>query len=348
MTRRFPRSVVSALALGQLASALVPADPTITAAPELKRQNDAQFIGYVSSEGTWYTQSCNSGLTWYQDGKYAQCCPTTLASCYAPTACSNGFLIYPYSDLSSTTTIACTENFENTAFSICNTAFIFENFEDSQPQTDIVCGAKAQNWSYYRKIPATATERVSTPPSDDSTTTTSPITSTSTSPVPPPSPKSKSSSKAWIAGAVVGPIIGIALIAGVVFFLMKKKKKEDTTHGAAAATTTQPPTAQYSDAKPTFVAAQGGFNPNDQYGQQQAYPQQPMSPAPQYAAPYDPAQSPPPVGVYAPETKQGHYQAPSQPMAAELGGGGSTTAAPPAAGGNAFTAELDGQNAPPK
>lgn len=49
--------------------------------------------------------TCNLGLTWYQDGKYAQCCPETLPSCYAPTACVGGSLIYPYSDLASTTTI---------------------------------------------------------------------------------------------------------------------------------------------------------------------------------------------------------------------------------------------------
>ena len=40
---------------------------------------------------------CNSGLTWYQSGNYAQCCPTTVASCIAPTGCISGSQIYPLS-----------------------------------------------------------------------------------------------------------------------------------------------------------------------------------------------------------------------------------------------------------
>lgn len=44
---------------------------------------------------------------------------------------------------------------------MCNTAFIFESFGDSNPKTDIVCGDSSVNWSYYRKIPATATEKSS-------------------------------------------------------------------------------------------------------------------------------------------------------------------------------------------
>lgn len=55
--------------------------------------------------------------------------------------------------------VSSTDNFDNTAFSICNTAFIFENLGDSNPKTDIVCGESSVNWSYYRKIPASATEQ---------------------------------------------------------------------------------------------------------------------------------------------------------------------------------------------
>ncbi|KAH7108661.1 hypothetical protein B0J11DRAFT_586836 [Dendryphion nanum] len=336
MAGRLPITLLSALAWARLTTALVPADPTITAAAILPRQNNDRFIGWVEASGTWYSEQCNSGLTWYQDNKYAQCCPVSLASCYAPTACVSGSLIYPYSDKSTTRTIACTENFGNSLYSVCNTAFIFENFGDSNPKTDIVCGESSVNWSYYRKVPATATEKIATTPLPSSAIPNSApaAASPTTSQV---NTEKKGSSKAWIAGAVAGPIIGIALIGLIAFFLIRRKKKATTqpvngsttlaaTGGAPAGVgvggfenkpqMSQPPVA-------------GGFNPNSAYNQnaeQNQYGQPPLSPAPQYSAPYAAPGSPPPQGHYVPDHKQ-TYQHTTQahPDVAELGGASSTT-----------------------
>ncbi|KAF2729310.1 hypothetical protein EJ04DRAFT_75403 [Polyplosphaeria fusca] len=348
-----------------------PADPTITAPALLPRQQAANFIGWVEASGTWYSETCNPGLTWYQDGEYGQCCPTTVASCYAPTACVDGSLIYPFSDLSSTTTIACTDNFGDAALSICNTAFIYENFDDSSPQTDIVCGSQSDVWSYYRKIPASATELVSTSsespkpsptstPSKPSSGTVDSAVATSTRTSIPSSTPQKSSSKAWIAGVVVGPIVGLALIGALVFFLLRRKRNNNNAANHGAPTLIQPP-AQFNETKPAFppqvASAQPspGYQPQDPYSQQPISP--PMSPAPQYAAPYQSPGSPPPVGGhYAPDVKYA-YEPPSHPEAAELGGpssaapvttqhtaelGGASVAAPVA---THHTAELDGGNA---
>ncbi|CAO2649942.1 Nn.00g012340.m01.CDS01 [Neocucurbitaria sp. VM-36] len=351
MSGRLPISVLSALALGGFANALVPADPTITSPAVLpKRQNNDRFIGWVELSGSWYSETCNAGLTWYQEGKYAQCCPATLASCYAPTACVDGSLIYPYSDLSTTRTIACTENYDNTAYSVCNTAFIFENMNDSNPKTDIVCGESAVNWSYYRKVPASATEVVSSDiptsiPQVASTADTAPDSTeaaTSTN-------SKKSKSKAWIAGAVIGPLVGLALIGlGVFFFLRRKKNKTATapqTGGAAMAQTdpSVPPAGVggYTDAKPQFGGQQpqpyGQPDPYAQqgaYAAQQGYQQAPTSPAPQYAVPaqYNNAPgSPPPQQAYQSDVKYGYAGAPAG-GAAELGGNSSGIApAAPAA-----------------
>lgn len=52
MSGRFPISVISALAVGNLANAFVPADPTITAPALLPRQNNDRFIGYVEFSGS--------------------------------------------------------------------------------------------------------------------------------------------------------------------------------------------------------------------------------------------------------------------------------------------------------
>lgn len=44
---------------------------------------------------------------------------------------------------------------------------------------------------------------------------------------PPPGAEEKSESKAWIAGAVVGPIVGLALIGFGIFFFMRRKKNKN-------------------------------------------------------------------------------------------------------------------------
>jgi hypothetical protein len=49
MPGRYPLSVLSAVVFSAFAIAAVPADPTITAAPLLRRQNDAGFIGWIES-----------------------------------------------------------------------------------------------------------------------------------------------------------------------------------------------------------------------------------------------------------------------------------------------------------
>lgn len=103
----------------------------------------------------------------------------------------------------------------------------------------------------------------------------------------------KSDSKAWIAGAVVGPILGLALVgAGVWFFLRRKKKAaRPPQHGSASMapmSPNQPPAGVggYTDAKPQFSPAQPTYyerpGQSDQFAQQ-GYPQQGgFSPAQQY------------------------------------------------------------------
>lgn len=102
-----------------------------------------------------------------------------------------------------------------------------------------------------------------------------------------------SSSKAWIAGAVVGPILGLALVGvGVWLFLRRQKKGAQLPqHGSAAMGPIDPNSPPvgvggYTDAKPLFHSAQPTYY--DRPGQrdpyiQQGYPEQGgFSPAPQY------------------------------------------------------------------
>ncbi|KAF2679926.1 hypothetical protein K458DRAFT_112727 [Lentithecium fluviatile CBS 122367] len=334
MASKLPITLLSAVAWAMLAHA-APADPTITAPAVLPRQLDSFFIGYLEINGTWYSQDCDVGLTWYQDGDYGQCCPETVTSCPAPTACVQGSQIYPLE--STTTTIACTENYNNTAATICNTAFIYASFGDPNPKTDIVCGDESVNWSYYRKVPSTATEIKSA----SSTTAPSPGLIITTTPSP-TAPAEKSKSKAWIAGAVVGPVVGIALIAGLAFFLIRRRKNKKNLPQTGTASMGPPPGV--TDAKPQMVANPSygqpqspGFNPNDPYNQQGYAP---TSPAPQYSQPNAIPGQGEYAGAYAPDNKQPYNAPPSNPQAAELGGSSSGGLAP----SQVHAAELDGEN----
>ncbi|KAL5418952.1 hypothetical protein PMIN06_002849 [Paraphaeosphaeria minitans] len=330
MIFQLPVALLSILACVSLAN-VIPADPTITPPAILPRQLDAAWIGWVQENGTWTSQSCDAGNTWFQSGNYAQCCAETLTACPAPTACVRGSQIYPFSG--TTITTACTENYNNATYSVCNTVFIFESFGDSNPKTDIICGDKSQVWSYYRSVPASVTE--------------SPVASGGSE------NKGASGSKAWIAGAVVGPIVGIALIALIVFLLMRRRKKNKQANvSQAGGAAIGPPGVQqhYNEAKPQLATPSYNQSPpgaNDTYNQQ-GYTQQPTSPAPQYQQQYPaPSSSPPPqqpYGATAPPMKhqQSAYvvqdakfgytaQQPQRSNAAELGGvstllGGKNTA----------------------
>ncbi|KAH6639302.1 hypothetical protein C7974DRAFT_388221 [Boeremia exigua] len=313
--------VVAAASLWQHSSA-TPADPTITTAAVLPRQNSDAFIGYIRENNTWSSQDCDPGLFWFQGEKYAQCCPTTLSTCYPATACVGGTQIYTYPDVSSVSSIACTENYNDPAFSICNTIFIYENSGlGANHRTNIVCGKSSKNWTFFREIPTSTSESV-----DTTTTPAAPATETAT-------PEPESSSKAWIAGVVAGPVLGLALIGAGVWFCLRRRKKKNAQvaqHGAATMahmSSSQPPpgVGGYTDAKPQFQPAQPTYY--NQPGQldpyaQQGYPQQGSfsppqgSPAPQYGfqSAYNTTASPP-SGAYAQDVK---YGAPGG--AVELGG----------------------------
>ena len=166
-----------------------------------------------------------------------------------------------------------------------------------------------------------------------------------------PEKKKKSSSKAWIAGAVVGPLLGLALIGLVAFCLLRRKKKnkpstlppQSGTAMAPAPNPSQPPAgvAGYTDTKPQFTSPHQSYYDQGPPQQQQLYPQQggfggDVSPATQYATPAPvpygspsppPQQQPAGVGmggqpVYGSpnpnDTKMAHMHAPA-PGTSELG-----------------------------
>lgn len=99
----------SVLFASSLASIVTPsidaADPTITHGPNyelFRKQNNDRFMGWVEYEGTWTTQNCDAGVTYFQSAGHWRCCATTAAGCDIPKACVSGNLIYDGSVLGST------------------------------------------------------------------------------------------------------------------------------------------------------------------------------------------------------------------------------------------------------
>lgn len=162
---------------------------------------------------------------------------------------------------------------------------------------------------------------------------------------------SGSSSKVWIAGVIVGPIAGLALLGAILLFLFRRHKNKKNAAAAATGvgvTPSAPPPAHYKEeVKPQFAVQQqpavGVYNVPQNY---------PASPAPQYSAPYAPPGTAPvaaPVQGYDSDVKYAHMATPPpplpppppQPHASELGG---TTTRGPGPAPN--MAELRGASAP--
>lgn len=39
------------------------------------------------------------------------------------------------------------------SYTVCNTAYMFQNEQDASPETNVNCGISSVNWSYYRVQP---------------------------------------------------------------------------------------------------------------------------------------------------------------------------------------------------
>ncbi|KAF1960514.1 hypothetical protein CC80DRAFT_258450 [Byssothecium circinans] len=248
----------------------------------------------------------------------------------------------------------------DSTFSVCNTGFLYENTADPDALTNIFCGVSSVNWSYYRVRPdiTSPTPSPRSPQSTPASTTPTPTPSPSPGPQPPPEPRppEKSSSKAWIAGVVVGPVVGLALLGAIIFFFMRRKKKTTTLpaqplmaqqagpNSAAPSYPGSPNQAHQSayfahqqkpGMAPFGVASQGSWAPQSPTTQGSVSPhppQSPYAPPPQQQWQPMPQQGqqmyPPPMTGSPPPQMQQNMQAYKQPevnerpFSAELDGGG--------------------------
>lgn len=110
-------------------------------------------------------------------------------------------------------------------------------------------------------------------------------------------------SKAWIAGAVIGPLLGLALIGFVVFFLMRRRKAANENHNMAVA----------SDAKPDpSMADQSLMHPSVYYGAGSPSMTSPMAPGSPPVGKY--YQGEPPSAVTSTPSPVNGYMNPQQGM----------------------------------
>ncbi|KAH5142113.1 hypothetical protein HBH70_081440 [Parastagonospora nodorum] len=288
-----PTVILSALISSSIAallpSAVEPAsDALITPGPQIelvRRQNDQRYMGWVADEaGAWSTEICDLGNKYYQDASRWGCCATTRSDCGANLAvgCVNGNMIYratasgSESLSNSLITLVCTSIWTastDRSFSLCNTAYMFENERDSNSKVNIVCGVSSLDWTYYRTAPVAATETTSSTRTRSASFSLPGRASLIPTSVPTLSPESdpvggssssfgtrrKSKSKAWIAGAVVGPILGLAIIGLLACFFIRRKKNKSRNLTVAPATGGMPPpgaTAYQQNTYPTNNPAQ--------------------------------------------------------------------------------------------
>lgn len=271
--------VSSSLAVFVKPSAVEPTSPAlITPGPQielLRKQNNDRFMGWIEFSSTWTSMTCSPGNTYYQTGSYWACCATSRAGCAnMVVGCVNGNMIYSTMGTATGTggglvTRACTQIWtasEDRSYTVCNTGFLYENSLDSNPKSNIFCGLVSSNWSYYRQAPATTqvSSPRSTPPSVTPSSTPASTTPSPgpTSPFPlPDNDTGKKESKAWIAGAVVGPLVGLALIGFGVFFFMRRKKNNSSIVAPATGSVGPAPTAYQQNSYPSDPNAPPGYYP---------------------------------------------------------------------------------------
>ncbi|KAI9861081.1 MAG: hypothetical protein M1813_005510 [Trichoglossum hirsutum] len=212
------------MAVGMVASpTAVAMDPVITPAPELlKRQASSTSVDpalegyYIKDISHTESITCN---TWTTSGKYGNCC-TPGSSCVLPTACVSNNLIRQGSST------PCGGN-------VCNTITVFSQSPPAPGSSVLVLACMGSGWSawtLYRETPAATT---SSAPSSLGSLSSS-ATATSTSPAPAGKP---SQNNAWIAGAVVGPVVVVVVIAALLFwvFTLRRRLASSTGSGSSSA-----------------------------------------------------------------------------------------------------------------
>ncbi|KAJ5485464.1 hypothetical protein N7539_005452 [Penicillium diatomitis] len=208
-------------------------------------QNSPEFIGWQidGTKTSAHVIPSSVSATWTTKFGHGFRCPKSLSSCDEyeyPVNCENNILTYVSGGVRH---CATTWSTYTTHYSCGTITILGSDTLKDPPATSIGCVLNWSAWTLYRALPtptdssastsstsaSTASSALSTPsitPPPQVSTTMFSRSSTTSSPTgtpPPADPEPKS--KAWIAGAVVGPVAGIALLAGLAWFIYRQKRR---------------------------------------------------------------------------------------------------------------------------
>ncbi|CAH0057584.1 unnamed protein product [Clonostachys solani] len=177
------------------------------------------FIGYVSSTGSYVRITCMPELIYSSSGSYAACLNMSHTRTAIATTCVSGSMpVYPRS------TVTCPETAP-----LCAWDYVNSDLKDEVPLTMVGCGTTSDPWDYYRET-TSSTSLKSTSGRDDHSTLETVTTSTSretslSSDTPSQDSPSTQPNLAWIAGPIVGGIAGIAIIVLLTWIVILLRRR---------------------------------------------------------------------------------------------------------------------------
>ncbi|OAA70976.1 hypothetical protein LEL_09567 [Akanthomyces lecanii RCEF 1005] len=188
---------------------------------------------YIHPDGTTEALTCPQG-TFTTSGTYAVCCDKT--KCPMPTACHDNIISYDNHAVGSCQGSAVCQTMsimsapgakaDVTSSIFCAQYwFAIQAYRDTVPVTS-TSATKTKTSPSTGSTPTSNSASMTTSLSSSSTTPSTAGSSGATSPTSTPEPSSGSSSKAWVAGAVVGPVAGLALIGFAFWFLRRRSAKK--------------------------------------------------------------------------------------------------------------------------
>ncbi|OQE26163.1 hypothetical protein PENFLA_c007G07665 [Penicillium flavigenum] len=191
-----------------------------------------QGYHWDSKDSTWSDVACYPGQTYVSSSSFARCCShITSSGCVFPTNCAGNKVLF---DDGGTADGSCDKG------SYCAFMTIYESATTDPGVTDYFCWTNSNPWiasTVFRTTDAvTATPRTSPTPSTATATTRTSVAPTPVSTEDTTQGSESSGSKAWIAGAVVGPVAGCAIIAALAFWCIRRSraKKQGTVSGNEA------------------------------------------------------------------------------------------------------------------
>ncbi|CAI7618566.1 unnamed protein product [Penicillium bialowiezense] len=198
--------------------------------------------GWASISNTWSAVTCDWGQNYVTstiDGVvFGRCCDNIFSSCGFGTRCDASTIYYHSTGYST-----CKSG------KTCNVMSVYDYTTTEAPVIDIFCWddwPASQIFRYTTAEATTSTLQSQTtlkPAATLSTPFSKATVSTTASPTPTTSPSNASkneTSNSWIAGAVVGPVAGCALIGALGFWLIRRKRTQRHIDAHDGTYTSQP------------------------------------------------------------------------------------------------------------